>query len=238
MDNYKVQGGKISYTASSMPLSGEIMSYDFKLQTTRETVDKTIDLLPGGYYNFVDPGENIQYLLQKNANAKHTFYLGKHITDLTLKKSITQLVNDVYYVGGQKSDGSTLYRHTPDNTSITTYRRGLNRLSDSRVILDDSADALMDSELDQYKVPRYRTTVKITDAVYDTESVKLGEMVGFKNTGSFVDNLVLQIVTLHKAKHSVTLDLDMIVPSDTKRLYELKKELMSQVVETIADAPA
>lgn len=237
MDSYIAQGGIITYDTASMPLSGGSSPYDFKLQTTREVNDKAIDLLPSGYYHFVDPGENKQYLLNKAVTAHHTFYYEKHITEFKLRKSISQLINKGYFVGGETGIGTTLYKYYQDATSISDYRPGLDRQSDSRVTLDDSADAIMESRIEQYKVPRYRSSIEISDAVYDIETIKLGQMVAFKNFGTFVDSLILQIVTLNKSKHSVTLDLDMIVPDDTKRLFELKRELRSQDVRDIANAP-
>lgn len=237
MDNYHSQGGMIEYETGTMPLSGESSSYTFKLQTTREVIDKALELLPSGYYHYVHPGENKQYLLQKSATADHTFYLGKHITELNLRKSITQLTNKVYFVGGGTGTDD-LFKYYEDSASITAFRPGLKRLADSRVTLDASAEALAERELSIYSEPRYRTSVAITDAVYDIETIRLGEMVGFKNTGSFVDDLILQIVELDKQEHEITLKLDMIVPNDTKRLHELKKSLQSEEVRNIPALPS
>jgi hypothetical protein len=237
MGRYNAEGGIITYSDLSMPLSGQVSSYDFKLQTTRESIDKTVDLLPVGYYQFVDPGELVQYLLQKSTTPHHTFYYEQHITELKLKKSITQLVNDVYFVGEDSGSGP-LFKHYQDLTSQTTYRRGLERMSDSRVSLATSAQALSQGKINDFKDPRYRTSVTITDAVYDIEEIKLGQMVAFKNFASFVDDLVLQIVNLNKGNHSVTLDLDMVVPSDAKRLEEIKRNILSEQIRDIATAPS
>lgn len=236
--NYNSQGGIITFDAASMPLSGWVSSYPFTLQTTREVVDKTIELLPNGYYHYVHPGELKQYLLQKGTEADHTFYLGKHITELRLKKSITQLVNKVYFTGGDTGSGDYLYKYYEDATSISSYRPGLERLSDSRVTLASSAEILSESKIEEYKEPRYRTSVTITDAVYDIESINLGEMVAFKNTGGPPDSLLLQIVSLNRKTHSVTLDLDMVVPNDTKRLAEIKRNLREEQIRNIPVAPS
>lgn len=236
MDNYQDQGGMITYTAETMPLTGEVASYDFKLQTTRESVDRTISLLPSGYYHFVHPGENKQYLLNKSETADHTFYYEKHISELTLKKSITQLKNKVYFVGGDTGTGD-LFKYYEDTTSQSAYRHGLERLADSRVTQSTSANALSQREINLYKVPRYRTSVTISDAVYDIESIKLGEMVGFKNFGTFVDDLILQIVSIDRAKHSVTLHLDMIIPGEARRLEEIKRSILSEEIRGIGSAP-
>ena len=238
MDNYISQGGVITYDTSSMPLSGQTNSYTFKLQTTREVLDKSVDLLPAGYYHFVHPGENKAYLLQKGSAADHIFWYEKHITELKLRKSITQLKNDIYFTGGNTGGGIDLFVQTRDATSVANWRPGLERKSDSRVTQAASAELLNQQDIDQYGVPRYRTSVTITDAVYDIESIELGEMVGFRNFETFVDSLILQIVKVNRNSHKITLDLDMIVPSDTKRLYELKKELMAEQIRGIPSVPS
>lgn len=237
MDNYISQGGIITYDTTTMPLSGWTSSYDFKLQTTREVMDKVIELLPAGYYHYVDPGTNVQYLKEKSATAHHTFYYGYHITELRLKKSITQLVNKVYFVGGETA-GVYLYKYYEDATSVSDYRPGLERISDSRVTLAASAEVLSESQIEQYKDPRYRTEVTVTDAVYDIEKINLGEMVAFKNFGSFVDDLLLQIVSIDKEKHAITMTLDMVVPGDTKRLAEIKRNILNEQIRNAGSAPS
>lgn len=237
MDDYIAQGGVITYSAVSMPLSGESSSYNFNLQTTRESVDKSVDLLPSGYYHFVHPGENRQYLLPKGTSADHVFYYEKHFTELKLRKSITQLVNKVYFVGGDDGSGK-LFKYYEDAASISSLRPGLERLSDSRVTLDASAETLSERQIELYKPPRYRTSITISDAVYDIESIRLGQMSGIKNTGTFVDSLLLQIVGASRHPHVIVLDLDMIVPNETRRLIELKKSLMNQEVEGIPVIPS
>lgn len=237
MDNYATQGGVITYTAASMPLSGESASYEFNLQTTREVQDKSVTLLPVGYYHYVHPGENLQYLLPKSETAHHTFWY-ENISELKLKKSITQLVNKVYYVGGEVSPDVDLFKYYEDAPSIAANRPGLDRPADSRVTLATSAQALSQREINEFKDPRYRTSVTISDGKYDIETIKLGQMVAFKNFGTFVDDLLLQIVTLHKRKHTVTMDLDMVVFGDAKRLEEIKKNIQSENVRNIPAIPS
>jgi len=237
MDNYIAQGGVITYTAESMPLSGEQAPYEFNLQTTRASIDKTVDLLPSGYYHYVHPGENVQYELQKAVTAHHTFYYEKHITQLKLKKSITQLINKVYFVGGETTPGVSLFKYYEDTASVSSLRPGLEILSDSRVIVDTSASILSNRKIAEFKTARWRTSVVITDAVYDIETIKLGQMVDFKNFGTFADTLVLQIVGIDRKKHSVNLDLDMVIPGEAKRLEDLKRAILSEQIANVGTTP-
>jgi len=238
MDNYISQGGEVTYDTGSMPLTGLSSSYKFNLQTTREVMDKAIDILPSGYYHFVHPGELKQYMLFKSATASHTFYYQKHISSLSLRKSLTQLVNKLYFVGGDTGGGVSLYKYYSDATSISTYRPGLDRLTDGRVTLSATADSISQSKINHFKDPRYRTSVTISDAVYDIETIRLGQMVAFKNFGTFLDSLLLQIVSVNRAKHTITLDLDMIVPSDTKEYIDVKRQLLAQEIALIPSTPS
>lgn len=239
MDSYNSQGGEITYDVNSLPLSGESATYDFVLNTITDTLNQIIKLLPSGYYWYVDPGEKKLYIQTKSDTPDHTFYYEKHIAEMNLSKSITQLVNKVYFVGGTP-DGSTtsLLKYYDNSTSVTDWRAGLDIMQNGSVTLATSAELLADQQIDEYKDPRYTTTVTIYDTAYDIETIKLGQMVGFKNFGTYVDDLVLQIVNLQRAKHSVQLSLDMIVPTDTKRLYELNKQLQEQQVQGVAVAPS
>lgn len=238
MDNYISQGGKITYDIATMPLSGTISSYDFKLQTTRAAIDKTIDLLPTGYYHFADPGENKQYMLTESATAHHRFIYEKHLSQIDLGISITNLINKVYFVGGETSPDVKLFKYYENAASVTAIRPGLDIISDSRVTLANSAQILSESRINDWKDPRYRTSIVIPDAVYDIENIKLGQMVGFSNFGTFVDNLLLQIVSIHRKPHTVTLDLDMIYTGESKRLSELKKQILNQEVIGVGSAPS
>lgn len=242
MAQYVANGGVIQYSNSSMPLTGEQAPYEFNLQTIREVIDKVVDLLPSGYYQYADPGDNIQYILEKSATPDHIFYYEQHIKVLKLRRSITQLVNQVYFVGGNIAPPDTtevsLFKYYEDLTSIGTIRPGLERISDSRVTTDLGAQILAQNKINQFKDPRYRTSVEISDGDFDIETIKLGQSVGFKNFGSFVDDLVLQIVTIHRRKHTVILDLDMNIPGEAKRIEEIKKALLSQDVSNIPSTPS
>lgn len=238
MDDYISQGGIITYDNESMPLSGQVSSYDFNLQRTKQVVDQTIELLPDNYYHYVDPGENKQYLLQQGSEADHIFWYGYHIKELDLRRSMTQMVNKFVVVGGEVSPGVNLYKYYEDTTSQANWRAGLEIHSDSRIEVSSSAQSIAQRRINAYKDPRWRTSVEIVDATYDIESIKLGDMVGFRNFGNLVDDLILPVVGIKREPHTVTLDLDMTVPNDAKRLEEVKRNVLSEVVRDIPAAPA
>lgn len=237
LDRYITEGGVIDYTTSTVPLSGTTSSYEFKVQRTKEVGDKVIELLPEGYYHFVDPGENLAYMLPKGEEADHTFYYEKHLTELKLRRSITQLINQVYVVGGD-TGSSDLFEYVEDATSVSNYRPGVEIISDSRIKVQVAAQALAQRKINELGIPRWRTSITITDAVYDIESIRLGQMVAFKNFGNYVDDLLLQIVNKSTEKHKVKLDLDMIVPGEAKRLEEIKRNILSEAIKEVPSSPS
>jgi hypothetical protein len=131
--------------------------------------------------------------------------------------------------GGEPVPVFKLYTEAP----ATGTRRGLLQLSDSRVELESSADLLSEHELTKNKI-QYKTSITIFDKVYEIEELQLGQVVGFRNFGNYVDALIMQIVGLSYEPDRVTLQLDSLRPTVSKRLADLKRNLNAQ--ETI-DAP-
>lgn len=241
MNSYNTQGGVVEYDITSMPLSGQSTDYDFKLQTIKEVLDKSVELMPAGWYHYPHPGENKEYFLEKSETKDHTFIYEKHISTLKLKKTIVNLVNDVYFTGGEIGDDdnkTTLFKHYDDHSSIENIRRGLLRLSDSRVTLDESARILSERNIEEFKVAKYQTTVTISDAVYDIENIRLGQNVGFYNFGTFVDSLVLQIAEINRGKHEVTLGLETSLTSEGKRLETMRRQIEQEQIRNIGDYPS
>lgn len=130
-----------------------------------------------------------------------------------------------------------IYKRYTDSTSITNYRRGLERVTDNRVTLESSADAIVGSMIDRAKNPRYRSTVQISGSTYDIRTIQLGDLVGFRNFGNFVDGVTMQVVRIDYTPDAVTLQLDTLLPSVPKRLEDIKRNLNQEQVEDNPDAP-
>jgi len=140
----------------------------------------------------------------------------------------TGLHIDNFYTVSDTNAATNIFRKYTDATSISDYRRGLQRVTDQRVKLYESADIIVDSLIDRYKDPRYRSQITISDKVYPIESIKLGELVGFTNFGNFVDDVTMQIVRIDYKPDSLTLSLDTLPPSVPKRLEDLKRNLQQE----------
>lgn len=216
-------GTYTTFTNDTVPLVNDyLVSYTFRVNTYKELIEKAVQLAPLGWSYYVGLGDNLVYFQPKPTQVAHYFILGKHIKSLALKSYIGDVVNDVTFTGGKDENDLVIYRRTTD-TPLSATRRGLTRLSDSRVTNIDSADILARGEIDDKSGIKYRTTIAIIDKTYDIESIKLGELIGFRNFNNFIDELTMQIVAINYTSDVITLQLDSLPRDVPKRLEELRK---------------
>lgn len=235
LDKYN---GTIVYDSTSIENTSTSVSYTFNLNTALEGVQKSLELAPQDWFWYVDLGTNILYFKDRPSTPSHYFMLGKHLESLDLEQNIEELVNLVYFQGGDTGGGDNLLKKYQDATSQSAYRLGLKRIADNRVTLAASAEIISEGEIDRYKNPRYRSTITILSDVYDIESVQLGQIVSFRNFGNFVDSLTMQIVGRQYEPDRVVLQLDTLLPRVSKRLEDIYRNLNELEALNNPDAPS
>lgn len=208
-------------TDNSISLTGTTVSYTFKANTYKDVLDKTLELMPSDWFYRIGLGDNTVYFRERATTPHHLFFLGKHIKALDLKGSILDVVNNTLFTGGGEP---ALYVQRKQNPASRT-RRGLQIMSDSRVTLDDSAEIISDGVIEQQNKVLYRTTIEILTKQYDIESISVGEVVGFRNFGNYVDGLTLQVVGLSYSPDVVQLQLETKPPTINKRLEDIRRNL-------------
>ena len=218
----------------SIATSGTTVSYTFKSNTYKEVMDKVLELLPSNWYYRVGLGDNIVYYSSRSSTADHLFYLGKHIKALDLKGSILDVVNRVLFTGG---GDPALYLDRSEAPADRT-RRALKVMSDNRVTLTDSAEIIIDSNIDQNNKTQYRTTIEILSSVYDIESINVGQTIGFRNFGNYVDALTMQVVGLSYTPESVQLQLETKPPTINKRLEDIRRQLTVSENQNLPTTPS
>lgn len=224
LDTYAADGGVVTYGENTVDDTNAVVSYTFRLNTVLEALDKSVQMAQAGgdWYYYLDMGSNEIVFKERSVEPNHVFTLGKEILSLNLEKYIEDLENVVYFTGGDTGGGENLFTMKQDSDSINTYRRGLVRLADSRVTLVSSANLLMDASL-QNALPQFRSTVTVSDASYDIETIKPGDVIGFRNFGNFIDSVKMQVVSVDYSPDQVGLQLDTLSPSIPKRLADLKR---------------
>lgn len=217
-------GGKIGAGTSTVANTGTTISPTFRLNTILEGIKAVYDQSPDGWYWYGNVAENEVQFQQKSATPQHTFVLGKHIQSLKLSRSIENLKNELYFVGGDTGSGILYKKYT---TTSSVSRKGLDRQTDRRVTLTATAQKRADKTFARYKDPIYTTSVTIPAEVYEIEEIELGDVVTFANFGNFIDGLKLQIVARRYSPNSVELELG--------DLLERQADIVSGIVDTVQE---
>lgn len=235
LDNY---AGTVTYSNASIDTTGNSVSYTFRLNTVLEAIKTANKLAPDNWYWYLDIGQNNIEFHEKGTTADHVFVQGEHLSSLSLERSIQEIVNQVYFVGGDTGGGTYLYKKYDDASSQSTYRLGLERISDSRVTLAATASLIANRLIDAASGPVYTATVTVVAERYDIESIKLGQIVGFANFGNYIDDLTLQIMQIDYTPYSVKLHLEYLLDNMNKRVEDINRNQQEQSFEPIPNAPS
>lgn len=239
LDKFTTAGGLVDYSSSSIDATGTTVTYSFRLNTYREVLDICLKLAPYDWYWRVGLGDDTVYFQQKPTTPSHYFVLKKHIHELNLEYYIENITNVVYVTGGDTGGGSNLFKKYTDATSISNYRQGLKRITDHRVTVSATADLLSEGETDRNDAPQYRSSVTILDSDdIDIETIQLGQLIGFRNFGNYIDDVEMQIVAIDYEPDRVTLQLDTLLPRVNKRIEDLKRNLVELDNVDTPDAPS
>lgn len=232
IDAYVSRGGKINYSAGTVDTVGANVSYTFITATILEGIKKSLDLAGSGYYWYVDVGTDTLYFKKTSQTAKYTLIKGKHIEELEIIASIENIVNTVYFTGGLVGTTNLFSTYT-DPTSIASFGQRIDRQSDNRVTIQGTADTLGNGEVATSKNEQYQTTVTISDQTMDITLLKPGDTIGFSGFGTFVDNLITQIIRLEYSSEEVKLTLGIFPKRTIPEFEKLKRGLIA--LQTVAN---
>lgn len=235
LDIFNSKGGLVTYSSSSIDNTGASASYEFVLGTILEGIKKGYALVPSNWYWYSDPATNLIEMHATSGTPTHYLVLGKHINNLVIKQMLDSMKNIVYFSGGDVGTGDNLYTINSDTGSIALYGQWLSRISDNRVTDSNEADLIALGELSRYSSPIFTTTVTIPEDVYDIETYRLGQVVGFRNFNNLIDSLQMQIIGKTPSPDSVTLSLGSVLPRNSSTLDDLNRRLTAQ--ETINNPP-
>jgi hypothetical protein len=185
--DFNNNGGTATYTDDTVAETGTVVSYTFNVNTMLEGIKKAIELAPENWYWFLDYGTNQIYYQQKSAEPDHIFSLEKDLIDAKFEKRIEDIVNTVYFTGGDIGGGVNLYKKYENTESVTKYGRKAIKYSDSRVTVTATADTIANSIIENKSEPELRVTLEVMDSNnnqglgYDIESIQVGDVVAVRN---------------------------------------------------------
>lgn len=227
------RGARVVYDESTISDTGTTVSYSFKGMTCAEAIEQILKLCPGDWYYWYDIGTNELHLHDRPSTESKYLTLKKNVPTLKIKKSIRNIVNDVLFTGG---GNPALFIRTQDTASQNTYRRGLKKISDSRVTVSATATTINTGEITRYKDPIYYGSGSVIGIVsYDPaeiggnvfiEDYTLGELLGLSGFGnSEYDDLSLQLMGYTYSPDSLSIEVGNLLPRVSKRIEDIKRNL-------------
>lgn len=222
--DYNTRGGFI--TPRNLVASGLSLTYMFNMATIFDAIKKVIELSPAGYYSYIDLGTAEIDILPMTSGPDFTVVNGKNVSELELSLSIEQVKNYFLFSGGESSPGVNLYRQYQDTESSAMYGLRTATKSDNRVTVDATANALGSTYIEESSNETQETTVTVLDAEMDITQLTPGKTIGFRGYGSFIDDMVLQIVRREYSVGAVNLSLGRLPVTMNAEIQRLTRELM------------
>lgn len=230
--------GRIGWTADSISSTGVSITTKFSLNTKLEGIKSAFDQTDAGWYWFGNPADNLLYLKPRSVAPDHTFNLGVHLTGVSIKKSAEDLRNKIYFVGGDTGDGSTLYKVYEDAAAIAEHGLGVYRITDRRFTQAGSAERYANKIMSRFARPVFTSTIEISAAKYDIETIQVGQMIGFRNFGNYIDSQAMQVVSRRYLPHKVVLALGELLDEQKNIVSDLEEELSNEQYQQLPTSPS
>lgn len=223
LDFARSRGSRVNYTPASIEATGTLATYTFKTMTCREAIEKALELCPADTYLHYDFGQNIVHLHPLATSPLHTLTRGKDIRNLKIRRTMREMVNEVYFSG---AGNPSLYDKTVDTGSHTSYRPKIAKMSDNRVANLTDSSILSQAEINRKKNPLYTGSGDIVDSVDDyIEDFEAGDRIAFQGFGNWMDSLVLVLAQATYEQDELGVTLGAVLPPQSQRVEDLKKEL-------------
>lgn len=250
MTNYSGQGGNVIFDDSSIASTGTEVTYTFNSVTIYDALQKCLELAPANWYFYIDHATKKLYFRQKGTTADHIFEQGTHFSKVAFEKRSEDMVNTVYFTGGDLGGGVNLFKKYTDNDSVAIYGQRLQNYIDNRVKVADTAAIIAQAIIEQHRFPEIRASIEVIDT-YDIELVKPGSIVGFRNYGQGGDydsmwdtgywdqmywdfdaanpsTFEFQIVRLAYKPDGISAVLSTLPPDVNKRIEDINRNLQAQ----------
>lgn len=236
LDFAATRGARVRYDPALMPPTGTVVSYTFNNMTVRKALDKILELMPADWFYRYDFGNNTMEIGPRPTAVDYTATLGADIVKLKLRRSIEDLINDVFYTGG--GDPSLFVRVT-DPTSIAQWRRGLADLSDNRVTVEATARLLAQVFIDAKKDPLWSGSITLgNDTPIFLEDIRPGMLFGFSGLGPLHDAVKVQLMSRSYNVDTIDGALNTLPPKVLKRIEDIKRNLDAIEQANAASSPS
>lgn len=208
--------------------TGVTTTYTFKQQTMLQAIQAIANLAPFDWYWYVDPATSTLVFKESSATADVKLIKGRHINELPMESTIENIINVVYFTGGDNGAGTSTNVSVKKTNAIGSNRVGLAQISDNRVSGTGGTavgGTIAQDFINQHQSATYITDVVVQDETMDTSLLVLGKMVGYEGFGDYVDALVLQIVGRQKQPDQVTLQVGTLPVRQSLEVQQIVSNL-------------
>lgn len=206
--------------------AGYDINIALNMDTAKNAVASLYRQLPTGWFYHVDVGTGALRIKNKNATPDHLLVFGRDFTEMKVTKDIDGIINDVYYVGGTLvENGPKMTVRATDVSSIADYRQGLSIISNDKVTRYDTAQLLAQNAINNNNTPRITTEITVSAAVYNTETIRGGDVVKIVNGDQDVLGTTLVVATIKYNPGSVTLSLDSAPRNLSRTIDAINRQL-------------
>lgn len=228
MDDYISDGGGVTYDDADIEPTGLSLTMKFNTNTIYEALNKVLDVCPNGFYYYVDVADGKLHFKEASIDADYTLIKGRHVESLNLDLSIENVINQVVFSGGDTGGGENLYKIYENAASQSSYGNRLARLSDNRVTVETTADAIGESRIAEFRDEQYFTTIQVLSSSMDITLFKPGDTIRLAGYGSWVDTLILQITGISYETHRVQLQVGMLPARFGSKVEETLRGLIAE----------
>jgi hypothetical protein len=264
LDFFADNGGTLTYNDASIQDTGTTVSYTFVSQTLLEVINKCVELAPYNWYWYIDPATNIVYFREKDSYANHTLTLGKHFKSLEVEKRSDEIINTVYFTGGDTGGGVILYKKYQNSDSVSFYGLRSTRYIDERVTVAGTAQLLANNLINAKNAPELRMYFELSDSNlselgYDIESINVGDIINVRNIknsdGSSlwdvmlwdvdywdfnvqqISTMYLQVIRKEYQSDGLRAYCSSVPPDINKRIEDIKRNLENSLTANNPDVP-
>jgi hypothetical protein len=226
----------VNYNATSIDTSATTLSYTSNVKTVIQTIEKIREMAGSTWFWKVD-ANNIFYFKEFSLTPDHTLTLGKDITDITIVEDSDNIYN-MYYLWNalQVGDANLLSKIYSSSTSIASYWKRFNNVTDGRITVEGTLDALgaglINANKDINKSVIFTIKDNNFDQGYDIESVHVGQTVRILNNNNvdlYNGNLVITGITYTpESIQVITADARSIT---SRKLNDLRTSLDQTIYE-------
>ena len=232
INNYRIQGGTLNYSSTSIDDPGINFTYAFKTDTVLDAINQIQTQAPAGWYWYVDQATNLIHFHHVATTPKHILTIGVDAEELALQKTMETIVNTVLVTGGPTA-GVNLFRNYTNTTSLNRYGRRTQTYNDSQLVSTTAADAIATKIITQYKNPTTRGQSTIlaypsSPAVrggYFIESIKPGDTFIIQGVANFA---MLQFTRIDYSGDELTYEASTILPNVSSDIQDISDAIDQQ----------